>query len=98
MFATKSLHNKFCLSDTNNKTKFLRFNLVFILRGNKFAMLTREQGMGRNMSELVSWVSNRCCGAAGDYHHSYWPQPVFLAMNPRTSKASFDKWSRNNFQ
>jgi len=56
------------------------------LRGNKFAMLTREQGMGRNISELVSWVSNRCCDAAGDYHHSYWPQPVFLVMNPRTNK------------
>ena len=62
---------------------FLRFNK----RGNKFAMLTREQGMGRNISELVSWVSNRCCDAAGDYHHSYWPQPVFLVMNPRTNKA-----------
>ena len=49
-------------------------------------MLTREQGMGRNISELVSWVSNRCCHAAGDYHHSYWPQPVFLVMNPRTNK------------
>ena len=54
-------------------------------------MLTREQGMGRNISELVSWVSNRCCDAAGDYHHSYWPQPVFLVMNPRTNKADFHK-------
>lgn len=54
-------------------------------------MLTREQGMGRNISELVSWVSNRCCDAAGDYHHSYWPQPVFLVMNPRTNKAGLHK-------
>merc|ERR1711953_181706 len=50
------------------------------------AMLTREQGMGRNSSELVSFISNRCCSAAGDYHHSYWPQPTFVIMNPRHQK------------
>ena len=34
--------------------------------------------MGRNMSEIVSFISNRCCNAAGDYHHTYWPQPTII--------------------
>jgi hypothetical protein len=44
-------------------------------------MLTREQGVGRNISEIVGWVSKRCCDAMGDYHHTYWPQPTAIIKN-----------------
>ena len=48
----------------------------FNLRGHKFEMLTREQGMGRNSTELVSFVAERVApGSKGEFDHSYWPQP-----------------------
>lgn len=48
----------------------------FNLRGRKYEMLTREQGMGRNYTELVSYVAERVApGSKGEFDHSYWPQP-----------------------
>jgi hypothetical protein len=46
--------------------------------------------MGRNLTELVSFVSRRCCDAAGDYHHTYWPQStVVLKGNSRSFYLNF---------
>ncbi|CAG5081466.1 Oidioi.mRNA.OKI2018_I69.PAR.g9884.t1.cds [Oikopleura dioica] len=57
----------------------------FNLRGKSFQMLTREQGVGRNASELVSFVSERCCRTGGEYHHTYWPQPTCVISGSRLS-------------
>ena len=40
-----------------------------------------DKGMGRNISEIVSFVSRRCCDAAGKFHHTYWPQPTIIVQS-----------------
>jgi len=61
----------------------------FNLRGRKFEMLSREQGMGRNISEIVSFVSRRCCDAAGKFHHTYWPQPTIIVQSDAQNQGAF---------
>ena len=47
----------------------------FNLKGKRYEMLTREQGMGRNATEVVSFVAERVApGSRGEFDHSYWPQ------------------------
>jgi len=54
----------------------------FNIRGERFEMLTREQGMGRNYTELVSYTAERVApGSKGEFDHSYWPQPVFIVSS-----------------
>jgi len=59
------------------------------LRGHRFEMLTREQGMGRNDSELVSWGAERLAQAKGQPSDTYWPQPTFVVMNAAKNKHFF---------
>ncbi|KAK3602066.1 hypothetical protein CHS0354_008021, partial [Potamilus streckersoni] len=48
----------------------------FNLRGKTFPVWTREQGVGRNASEIVTFYSNKQ-KSGGDYHTTYYPQPTF---------------------
>ncbi|CBY11151.1 unnamed protein product [Oikopleura dioica] len=64
----------------------------FNLRGKSFQMLTREQGVGRNASELVSFVSERCCRTGGEYHHTYWPQPTCVISGGASRNFYINFW------
>ncbi len=48
------------------------------LRGKRFEMFTREQGVGRNKSEYVTFLADQE-KAGGDYDWTYFPQPTFLS-------------------
>jgi alpha-glucosidase len=52
----------------------------FNLRGKEFPIWTREGGIGRDEGSFVSQTVNLTNpGAAGDYHTSYYPIPLFLS-------------------
>ncbi|XP_052779017.1 sulfoquinovosidase-like [Mya arenaria] len=50
------------------------------LRGRMYPIWTREQGVGRNKSDIVTFFAdNFGGGAGGDYHTTYFPQSTFLS-------------------
>ncbi|XP_077998213.1 sulfoquinovosidase-like [Glandiceps talaboti] len=51
----------------------------FDLRGHNFPLWTREQGVGRNKSTLVTLLSNQNDGGGGAYHTTYYPEPTFVS-------------------
>ena len=51
------------------------------LRGRKFPVWTREQGVGRNKHTLITRLADAAEGAGGDYHTTFFPQPTFVSSN-----------------
>ncbi|XP_070561503.1 sulfoquinovosidase-like isoform X3 [Ptychodera flava] len=51
----------------------------FDLRGHDFPLWTREQGVGRNKSTVVTLYANQNDGGGGDYHTTYFPEPTFVS-------------------
>uniref|UniRef100_H2YA46 Glycoside hydrolase family 31 N-terminal domain-containing protein n=1 Tax=Ciona savignyi TaxID=51511 RepID=H2YA46_CIOSA len=51
----------------------------FNLRGHRFPMWAREQGVGRNKSTIITKLADLIAGAGGDYHTTYWPQATFVS-------------------
>ena len=49
------------------------------LRGRKFPIWTREQGVGRNKLTEITRLADALDGSGGDYHTTFFPQPVFLS-------------------
>ncbi|XP_050413831.1 sulfoquinovosidase isoform X1 [Patella vulgata] len=49
------------------------------LRGRPYPIWTREQGVGRNQSTLVTFMANQMQHSGGDYHTTYFPQPTFYS-------------------
>ena len=49
------------------------------LRGRKFPIWTREQGVGRNKLTEITRLADASDGGGGDYHTTFFPQPVFLS-------------------
>ncbi|XP_060557161.1 sulfoquinovosidase-like [Ruditapes philippinarum] len=50
------------------------------LRGRTYPIWTREQGVGRNKSNIVTFFAdNLAGGAGGDYHTTYFPQTTFVS-------------------
>ncbi len=48
------------------------------LRGKRFEIFTREQGVGRNKKEYVTFLADQE-KAGGDYDWTFFPQPTFLS-------------------
>ncbi|XP_070561505.1 sulfoquinovosidase-like [Ptychodera flava] len=51
----------------------------FDLRGHDFPLWTREQGVGRNKSTIVTFYADQNDGGGGDYHTTYFPEPTFVS-------------------
>lgn len=64
----------------------------FDLRGHDFPIWTREQGVGRNKSTIVTFLADKADGSGGDYHSTYFPQPTFVS-----SRAYYCHTSATNY-
>ena len=51
----------------------------FNLRGRKFPIMTREQGVGRRYNRPLTFVCEKKDKAGGAYHTTYYPQPTFVS-------------------
>ena len=51
------------------------------LRGRKFPIWTREQGVGRNKHTMVTRLADAAENAGGDYHTTFFPQPTFISSD-----------------
>ena len=49
------------------------------LRGRRYPIWTREQGVGRNKLTEVTRLADASDGGGGDYHTTFFPQPLFLS-------------------
>ena len=49
------------------------------LKGRNYPIWVREQGVGRNKSDIVTIVMDALYHGGGDYHTTYWPQPSYLS-------------------
>ena len=58
------------------------------LRGRKFPIWTREQGVGRNKLTEITRLADSSDGGGGDYHTTFFPQPVFLSITSTPSLTS----------
>nr|KAG5706016.1 hypothetical protein BaRGS_028125 [Batillaria attramentaria] len=62
------------------------------LRGRLFPVWTREQGVGRNKSSVVTFFADQLGKAGGDYYTTYFAQPTWL-----TSKNYFIHYTGSNY-
>ncbi|KAJ6636223.1 Sulfoquinovosidase [Pseudolycoriella hygida] len=52
----------------------------FNLKGHKYTIWTREQGVGRNLSHPLTQIMEIINpGTGGDFDYTYWPQPTFVS-------------------
>ena len=51
----------------------------FNLRGKKFPIMTREQGVGRRYNRPLTFLTEWHDKAGGAYHTTYYPQPTFVS-------------------
>ncbi|XP_078489149.1 sulfoquinovosidase-like [Ciona intestinalis] len=51
----------------------------FNMRGHRYPIWTREQGVGRNKSTIITKLADLIRNAGGDYHTTYWPQATFVS-------------------
>ena len=51
----------------------------FNLRGHRFPIMTREQGVGRRYNRLLTILAELHDKAGGAYHTTYYPQPTFVS-------------------
>ena len=51
----------------------------FNLRGRRFPIMTREQGVGRRYNRLLTVLAELHDKAGGAYHTTYYPQPTFVS-------------------
>ena len=51
----------------------------FNLRGHRFPVLTREQGVGRRYNRPLTFLAQMHDKAGGAYHTTYYPQPTFVS-------------------
>ncbi|MBQ2527376.1 MAG: alpha-glucosidase, partial [Spirochaetales bacterium] len=51
----------------------------FNLRGHRFPIMTREQGVGRRYFRLLTILAQLHDKAGGAYHTTYYPQPTFVS-------------------
>ncbi len=49
------------------------------LRGMRFPIWTREQGVGRNKETEITRLADASDGGGGDYHTTFYPQPTFVS-------------------
>ena len=49
------------------------------LRGRRFPVWTREQGVGRNKATEITRLADERDGGGGDYHTTFFPQPTFVS-------------------
>ena len=49
------------------------------LKGRNYPIWVREQGVGRNKSDIVTIVMDALYHGGGDYHPTSWPQPSYLS-------------------
>lgn len=49
------------------------------LRGRKYPIWTREQGIGRNKHRLLTILADISDKAGGDYYTTFYPQPTFMS-------------------
>ena len=49
------------------------------LRGRRYPIWTREQGVGRNKLTEITRLSDALDGSGGDYHTTFFPQPTFVS-------------------
>lgn len=53
----------------------------FNLRGHRFPIMTREQGVGRRYNRPLTFLSELHDKAGGAYHTTYYPQPTFVSSS-----------------
>ena len=49
------------------------------LKGRRYPIWVREQGVGRNKSSIVTIAMDLALHGGGDYHTTYWPQASYLS-------------------
>ncbi|XP_067943402.1 sulfoquinovosidase-like [Watersipora subatra] len=49
------------------------------MRGRKFPIWTREQGVGRNKSSLITFVADTTDSGGGDYYTTYYGEPTYFS-------------------
>ncbi len=49
------------------------------LRGRRFPIWTREQGVGRNRLTEITRLADAADGSGGDYHTTFFPQPTLVS-------------------
>ena len=49
------------------------------MRGRRFPIWTREQGVGRNKLTEITRLADQLDGGGGDYHTTFFPQPSFVS-------------------
>ena len=50
------------------------------LKSRNYPMWVREQGVGRNKSDIVTNIMDALYHAGGDYYTTYWPQVTTLSL------------------
>ena len=75
--------NRFCLSFPAEKNENIfgggEQYSFFNLRGHRFPIFTREQGVGRDYKRLLTVISQIQDKSGGAYYTTYYPQPTFVS-------------------
>jgi alpha-glucosidase len=68
------------------------------LRGKKFPIWCREQGVGRNKKTLTTALADLYGSAGGDYHTTFFPQPTFISSRHYFCHLENYDYSELNFE
>ncbi|XP_039270676.2 sulfoquinovosidase-like [Styela clava] len=70
----------------------------FNMKGKSFPIWTREQGVGRNKATNMTFLADsQDGGAGGDYHTTYWPEPLFYTDKLYSAVMTSSKYSVFDF-
>ncbi|XP_037038410.1 sulfoquinovosidase-like [Bradysia coprophila] len=71
----------------------------FDLKGHKYTIWTREQGVGRNLSHPLTQIMELIDpGTGGDFDYTYWPQPTFVSSRRYFFALESSAYSIFNFE
>ena len=62
-----------------------------------YPIWVREQGVGRNKSDIVTIVMDALYHGGGDYHTTYWPQPSYLSSRKYYIQSTFQGYHELDF-
>ena len=67
------------------------------LKSRNYPMWVREQGVGRNKSDIVTQVMDYLYHGGGDYHTTYWPQASYLSSRKYYIESTFAGYHELDF-
>ena len=67
------------------------------LKGRKYPIWVREQGVGRNKSSTLTQIMDAYSRGGGDYHTTYWPQSSFISSRGFYFESSYQTYHELDF-